>query len=241
MSSIKNCILASLPDDQYQRILPHLEPFEFNQGRILYEMEGPIDYMYFPEGSMVSLVTQMLDGKIIEVGLVGKDGVTGVPALFGQNKSAERALVQIPNGGVRAPTFILKEEFQRAVGLHDSVLRYASSFMRQVAQTAACNTTHTVEERLSRWLLMCHDRVESPNLNLTQEFLGEMLGTRRATVNAAALSLQSANLIRYNRGHITITDRPGLEDFSCECYQALSRHLDDNQPTITTRSNHLRA
>src|SRR5215216_2741557 len=111
MSSIKNCILASLPDDQYQRILPHLEPFEFNQGRILYEMEGPIDYMYFPEGSMVSLVTQMLDGKIIEVGLVGKDGVTGVPALFGQNKSAERALVQIPNGGVRAPTFILKEEF----------------------------------------------------------------------------------------------------------------------------------
>jgi CRP-like cAMP-binding protein len=241
MSSIKNCILASLPDDQYQRILPHLEPFEFTQGRILYEMEGPIDYMYFPEGSMVSLVTQMLDGKIIEVGLVGKDGVTGVTALFGQNKSAERALVQIPNGGVRAPTFILKEEFQRAVGLHDSVLRYASSFMRQVAQTAACNSTHTVEERLSRWLLMCHDRVESPNLKLTQEFLGEMLGTRRATVNAAALSLQSANLVRYNRGHITIIDRPGLEDFSCECYQALSRDLDDKEHTTTTRSNLVRA
>jgi CRP-like cAMP-binding protein len=239
MSSIKNCILASLPDDQYQRILPHLESFEFSQGRILYEMDGPIDYMYFPEGAMVSLVTQMLDGKIIEVGLVGKDGVTGIAALFGQNKSAERALVQIPNGGVRAPTFVLTEEFRRAASLHDSVLRYANSFMRQVAQTAACNRSHTVEERLARWLLMCQDRVESSNLNLTQEFLGEMLGTRRATVNAAALSLQSANLIRYNRGHITITDRRGLEDFSCECYQALTRTLDDNPPTISARSNDL--
>jgi CRP-like cAMP-binding protein len=226
MSSIKNCILAALPDDQYQRILPHLETFEFTQGRILYEVEGPIDYIYFPEGSMISLVTQMLDGKIVEVGLVGKDGVTGIAALFGQNRSAERALVQIPDGGMRAPTFIVREEFQRALSLHDSVLRYANSFMRQLAQTAACNRSHTVEERLARWLLMCQDRVQSSNLNLTQEFLGEMLGTRRATVNAAALSLQSANLIRYNRGHITITDRRGLENFSCECYQALSRPLD---------------
>lgn len=237
MSSIKNCILASLPDDQYQRILPHLESFDFTQGRILYEMDGIIDYMYFPAGAMISLVTQMLDGKIVEVGLVGKDGVTGIAALFGENKSAERALVQIPNGGVRVPTSILKQEFQRPVGLHDSVLRYANSLMRQVAQTAACNSSHTVEERLSRWLLMCHDRVESSNLNLTQEFLGQMLGTRRATVTGAALSLQSANLIRYNRGHITITDRRGLEEFSCECYHALRRPLDGDEHTTTARSN----
>jgi CRP-like cAMP-binding protein len=229
VSSIKNCILTSLPNDQYQRILPHLERFEFTQGQILYEMDAVIDYMYFPTGSMVSLVTQMLDGKVIEVGMVGMEGLTGISALFGENTSAERALVQIPNGGVRAPTFVMKEEFQRTGGLHDSVLRYANSFMRQVAQTAACNTTHTVEERLSRWLLMCHDRVQSPNLNLTQEFLSEMLGTRRATVNVAALSLQSANLIRYNRGHITITDRGGLEGFSCECYGALSSRVDGNQ------------
>jgi CRP-like cAMP-binding protein len=160
MSSIKNCILAALPDDQYQRILPHLETFEFTQGRILYEVEGPIDYIYFPEGSMISLVTQMLDGKIVEVGLVGKDGVTGIAALFGQNRSAERALVQIPDGGMRAPTFIVREEFQRALSLHDSVLRYANSFMRQLAQTAACNRSHTVEERLARWLLRPRSVVE---------------------------------------------------------------------------------
>jgi CRP-like cAMP-binding protein len=225
VSSCKNRILASLPDDQYQRLLPHLEPFDFDHGRILYEMEGPIDYMYFPTGSMVSLVTQMLDGKIIEVGLVGNDGMTGIAALFGQNKSAERAVVQIPNGGVRAPTSVLKKEFERATGLHDRVLRYANAFMRQVSQTAACNTSHTVEERLSRWMLMCHDRVESDNLNLTQEFLAEMLGSRRATVNVAASRLQSANVIRYHRGNITITDRPGLEELSCECYEALRRSL----------------
>jgi CRP-like cAMP-binding protein len=223
MSNIKNCILASLPEDQYQRILPHLEPFEFSHGRLIYEMNGPIDYMYFPEDSMVSLVTQMIDGKIIEVGLVGKDGVTGIAALFGQNKSAERAVVQIPDGGVRAPTSVLKEEFRKPGGLHDSVLLYANSLMRQVSQTAACNGSHSVEERLSRWLLMCQDRVQSTSLNLTQEFVAEMLGTRRATVNVAALTLQSANLIHYNRGHITITDRPGLERFSCECYQAVKK------------------
>jgi CRP-like cAMP-binding protein len=226
VSSIKNCILASLSDEQYQRLLPNLEPFEFAHGRILYEMEGPIDYMYFPSGAMVSLVTQMLDGKIVEVGLIGNDGMTGIAALFGQKKSAERAVVQIPDGGVRAATVVLKEEFQRATGLHDSVLRYANAFMRQVSQTAACNTSHTVEERLSRWLLMCHDRVEADNLNLTQEFLAEMLGSRRATVNVAALRLQSAKLIRYHRGQITITDRPGLEALSCECYHALRKSLD---------------
>ena len=240
MSTIKNGVLASLPDDQYQRILPHLESFEFTHGRILYEMEGPIDYMYFPSGAMVSLVKEMFDGKIIEVGLVGKEGVTGIGALFGDNKSAERALVQIPNGGVRAPTSILREEFRRGLALHDSVLRYTNSFMRQVAQTAACNKSHTVEERLSRWLLMCHDRVESPNLNLTQEFLGQMLGARRATVTGAASSLQSANLIRYNRGHITIIDRQGLESFSCECYQVLKKSFANDERTSTTSSHYTR-
>jgi CRP-like cAMP-binding protein len=225
---VKNKILAALPADQYQRILPHLEPFEFWHGRVIYEMEGIIDYMYFPEGSLISLVTQMSDGKIIEVGLVGNDGMSGLAALFGQKKSAERAIVQIPDGGVRAPSSFIKNEFQKGEGLQATLLTYANSLMRQVAQTAACNASHTVEERLSRWLLMCQDRIDSSQLNLTQEFLAEMLGTRRATVNVAAITLQSANLIKYNRGHITITDRPGLEGFSCECYEALKRSLSDD-------------
>jgi CRP-like cAMP-binding protein len=233
MPAIRNRILAALPTDQYQRILPHLEPFEFSHGHVIYEMEGTIDYVYFPEGSMISLVTQMLDGKIIEVGLVGNDGMSGLAALFGQAKSAERAVVQIPNGGVRALTSVVQDEFQRAESLQDSLLKYANSLMRQVAQTAACNASHTVEERLSRWLLMCQDRIDSPQLNLTQEFIAEMLGTRRATVNVAAITLQSAELIKYNRGHITITDRTGLEGFSCECYEALKRPLNGDSQLIT--------
>ncbi len=231
MPAIKNSILASLPDEQYQRILPRIEEFEFTQGRIIYEIDGPIDYVYFPNDAMVSLVKQMVDGKIVEVGLVGKEGMTGITALLGQNRSAERAVVQIANGGVRAPMSIVKEEFQRGGALRNCLLRYVNALMRQVSQTAACNASHTVEERLSRWLLMCHDRVESSDIGLTQEFLGEMLGTRRATVNVAALKLQSARIIRYNRGRITVIDRSGLEGSSCECYQALRRSLEggDNE------------
>lgn len=234
MISIKNKILSSIPPDQFERIQPFIESFEFSRGRVLYELDESIEYIYFPESAMVSLVTQMLDGRIIEVGLVGNEGMTGLTALFGQKRSAERALVQIANGGVRAPLSVIAREFERGDRLQKIVLSYANAFMRQVGQTAACNASHSVEERLSRWLLMCQDRVESNTLNLTQEFLSEMLGTRRATVNVAAITLQAANYIRYSRGQITIMDRPGLEGFSCECYEALKRSIALTQPAATT-------
>jgi len=157
---------------------------------------------------------------------VGNEGVTGLPFLLGQKKSAERAIVQIPNGGVRAKADVILKEFMRGEEMHSIVLRYLNSFLRQVAQTAACNASHTIEERLSRWLLMCHDRVESDQINLTQEFIAEMLGTRRATVNVGAINLQSAGLIKYNRGRIQVMDRPGLERFACECYEAVRKVAD---------------
>ena len=163
----------------------------------------------------------MNDGKIVEVGLVGNDGMTGIAAVMGERTSYERALVQIPDSGLRARVEVIQEEFDRAGALQAVLLKYAVVLTRQVGQTAACNASHTTEERLSRWLLMCHDRVEGPEIRLTQEFIAEMLGTRRATVSVAAITLQSAGLIRYNRGNITVTDRPGLESFSCECYAAL--------------------
>ncbi|HKB66604.1 MAG TPA: Crp/Fnr family transcriptional regulator [Pyrinomonadaceae bacterium] len=222
-STIKNRLLAALPENLYQRLLPHIEPFAFDHGKILYEIGEPIKYCYFPSDAVVSLVTQMMDGKIVEVGLVGNEGVTGVPFLLGQKTSAERAIVQIPNGGVRAKADVILEEFMRGEELHTILLRYLNFFLRQVAQTAACNASHTIEERLSRWLLMCHDRVASDQINLTQEFIAEMLGTRRATVNVGAINLQSAGLIKYNRGRIQVMDRPGLERFSCECYEAVRR------------------
>jgi len=225
-STIKNRLLAALPENEYQRLLPALEPFALEHGKVLYEIDEPIKYLYFPFQAVVSLVTQMKDGKIVEVAVVGNEGVTGLALLLGQKKSAERAIVQVPNGGVRAKAEVILKEFERGDGLHTTLLRYLNSLLRQVAQTAACNASHTIEERLSRWLLMCHDRVESDQINLTQEFIAEMLGTRRATVNVGAINLQSAGLIKYNRGRIQIIDRAGLERSSCECYEAVRRVTD---------------
>ena len=219
--TIHNRLLAALPEEFYQRLSPHLEPIALESGAVLYEMEAPIDYFYFPFDAVISLVTQMKDGRIVEVGLVGNEGVTGLAALFGQSVSAERAIVQIPNGGTRVKAAVILDEFKRQGEVHDAFLKYANFFMRQVAQTAACNASHTVEKRLARWLLMCRDRIRSNELNLTQEFLAEMLGTRRATVNVAAVALQSAGLLKYNRGRIQIIDLPGLEGFACECYAAV--------------------
>jgi CRP-like cAMP-binding protein len=148
--------------------------------------------------------------------------MSGVEALMGAETSTERAIVQIADGGTRAKLAVIKEEFNRGGELHGLLLGYTRSLMGQIAQTAACNASHTVEERLTRWLLMCHDRIDSEVLKLTQEFISEMLGTRRATVSVAAMALQVEGLIQYNRGHIKIVDRKGLESFGCECYRALN-------------------
>ena len=221
LPTTQNSLLAALPDEFYQRLSPQLEPVKLDHAAVLYEMEAPIDYFYFPFDAVVSLVTQMKDGRIVEVGLVGNEGMTGLSALLGQKVSAERAIVQIPNGGTRIKAAVILDEFKRQGKVHDVLLKYANFFMRQIAQTAACNASHTVEQRLARWLLMCRDRIRSNELNLTQEFLAEMLGTRRATVNVAAVALQSAGLLKYNRGRIQIIDLPGLEGFACECYAAV--------------------
>jgi CRP-like cAMP-binding protein len=218
LAPIQNHILAHLPEKEYQRLLPHLETVDLPHGKILYEIGETIKHVYFPSNAMISLVTQMSDGKIVEVGLVGKDGMAGITTVMGGMTSGDRAIVQIPDGGTRVKVGVIQEEFKRGEALQRNLLTYANGLMRQVSQTAACNASHTTEERLSRWLLMCHDRVNSAELNLTQEFIAEMLGTRRATVNVAAITLQSAQLIKYNRGRITIVDRSGLEAFSCECY-----------------------
>jgi CRP-like cAMP-binding protein len=218
--SVKNEILAALLKEGHGWLVSRLEPVKLPHGLVLYEMGQQVRHVYFPNNALISLVTEMSDGKIVEVGLVGNDGMSGLTALMGEETSPERAIVQIPNGGTRVELSAIKEEFLRGGQLQKLLLVYARKLMRQVSQTAACNASHTVEERLSRWLLMCLDRVEGNELNLTQEFIAEMLGTRRATVSLAAMVLQTDGLIQYNRGHIKIIDRPGLEAFTCECYQA---------------------
>ena len=218
---IKNLILAGLPSKAYARLLTNLESVQLPPGEKLYKSGDVIEYVYFPGDALVSLVTHMNDGTTVEVGLIGRDGMVGIPVLLGNDIAFEEAVVQIEGSAMRMRSVVFKEALR---GNHSPLLTqlllYTRSLMKQVGRTAACNRIHTVEERLSRWLLMCHDRMESDELPLTQEFISNMLGTRRASVGTAATGLQTEGLIRYSRGHIKILDRIGLEDTTCECYLA---------------------
>lgn len=216
-----NQILAALPSEDYQRLLPHFKPVSLPSGEILYNIGDRIDYIYFPFAAVVSLVLNMENGLSVEVGIVGSDGAVGVTALMGVDKALSNAIVQIPNGAMQVRMSVIKEEFNRGKELQKLLLNYTAAFIKQVSQTAACNNHHSIEERLARWLLMCHDRISLDELQLTQEFIANMLGSRRPTVSMAAAALQTEGLIHYKHGHIKIIDRQGLEAFSCECYEAL--------------------
>ena len=218
---IKNLILAGLSSKEYGLLLPDLEFVPLPPGEKLYKSGDAIEYVYFPHEGLVSLVTHMNDGTTVEVGLIGRDGMVGIPVLLGDDIAFEEAIVQIAGDAMRMRSEIFKDGLKSNHNpLLTELLLYTRSLMKQVGRTAACNRIHTVEERLSRWLLMCHDRMESDELPLTQEFISNMLGTRRASVGTAATGLQTEGLIRYSRGHISILDRSGLEDTACECYLA---------------------
>lgn len=220
---IQNKILAALPDNEYARLLPHLELVSLPLGQILHKSEDRIKYVYFPNSGVVSFVAHMREGASIEVGLVGNEGMAGIPILFGDDVSQNEAIVQIADGAMRMKASVLTEELKRDGELEPLLMRYALALMKQVAQTAACNRNHHIAQRLARWLLTCHDRVNGDELKLTQEFIAEMLGTRRSGVSEAAVILQEAGLIRYSRGNIMILDREGLEKSSCECYATVKR------------------
>lgn len=215
----ENHILASLPAKDYERLSSHLESIELTHSHILYEAGGLMDYVYFPTNSMISLISQLSDGSSVEIGVTGYEGMIGVSAMLGVDRSPHEAMVQIPDGAVRIKAGILKEEFKRGEALHDSLLRYVQMLLLQTGQIAACNRLHSIGERLARWLLMSLDRCNCDDLPLTQEFLAMMLGIRRAGVTEAALILQAEEYITYRRGHVQILDRAGLEDFTCECYR----------------------
>jgi CRP-like cAMP-binding protein len=192
----------------------------------IYEAGGPVKYVYFPIKALISLVNQMKDGSTVEVGIVGRGGMSGITAMMGEETSTERAIVQIPDGGMRTTLAVIKEEFNRGGALQNILLRYMRTHLKQVAQTAACNAIHTTEKRLARWLLMCREHVGTNEIRITQEFISEMLATRRATVSLAASALQIEGLIEYRRGFIRILDLKGLEDYSCECYKVVKDEYD---------------
>ena len=221
-----NQILAALPPAEYEQLSSHLEHVELAHGQILYDAGEVIDYVYFPINAMISLVSTLPSGASAEVGVTGFEGLAGLPIILGVDRTPHECLTQIPGDARRMKAGALAAEFQRGGRLQALLLRYTQALLLQTSQVAACNDLHTVSERLSRWLLMSHDRCMCDELPLTHEFLSLMLGVRRSGVSEAAIILQAEGFIHYRRGHITITDRPGLETFACECYPILKAEFD---------------
>jgi CRP-like cAMP-binding protein len=223
---IPNLFLAALPQDDLKRLRPHFETVDGTLGKVLIEMGEPMPHLYFPDGGMASLLIRLEDGAAIEVGVVGKEGFAGLPALLGSTKAPHESMVQMPGKFTRIRTAIVLEEMRRSPALLDRVHRYSQAMYSQIAQTAVCNVHHALPQRLARWLLMAHDRAETDQLPLTQEFLSIMLAVRRPGVSIAANTLQQAGAISYHRGRITVLDRERLEQAACECYGMAKEQFD---------------
>jgi CRP-like cAMP-binding protein len=224
---IRNVILLSIPDDEFALVRRHLEPVDLPQHRILHEPGQRIDYAHFVNDGMTSLVVITNDGRSVEVGIVGREGMVGMPLIIGLRSGVWRGIQQIPGSGVRIRAEVLSEVLPVAPQLRFELTRYALLHGLQVAQIAACNRLHEIEQRLARWLLMCQDRVDSQRLNLTHEFLAQMLGTGRPSVTLAAGMLEQAGVIENLRGSVRIINRKQLEQTSCECYGVIQNFNGD--------------
>ena len=219
---VANSLLAALPGKNYQRLLSGLEPVVLKFGDVLYESGQKIRHVYFPGNSLVSLLT-VVDGRMaLEVGMVGREGMVGLPLALGTDVSPVRALVQGSGNAMRMTSARFAKEIRKSPQLQQGIHRYANALMAQVSQTAACNRFHVVGARLARWLLMTRDRMRSGEFRLTHEFLAHMLGVRRVGVTTAARTLQARKLIEYTRGNIRILDHKGLEAAACECYSLVN-------------------
>ena len=213
-----NRLLAALPEAEYQRLVPHLERVPLPLAQVFHKRGESIEYVYFPQGAIVSLISTAKEGSNVEVGLVGNEGMVGIPAVLGDNIATITAMVQLAGSGMRMEASVLKSEFGRGGVLQSLLLRYTQALYALASQNAVCNRLHQLDERLARWLLLVCDLVGSNELPLTHEFISKMLGVRRAGVSEAAKSLQQAGLIRYHRGRISILNRHKLEAASCSCY-----------------------
>jgi CRP-like cAMP-binding protein len=220
-----NRILNALTRAEFESLSMHLRRVELRAGEILYRPDEPITHVYFPVTGTVSVVSVFGGGGQVEVGMVGNEGMFGVCVFLGSISTPLLAQVQLAGEAYKMRADVLKTEFAKGGTLQDLLLRYTQAFMTQVALGAACNRAHHVEQRLARWLLMCQDRTHSDNLKLTHEFISEMLGIRRAGLTEAAGELKNAGVISYVRGRITVLDRKGLEDKSCECYALMSKEF----------------
>jgi CRP-like cAMP-binding protein len=220
-----NGLLSALPRAEYERLSPHLELVRLAPGKILYNAGDTVRHAYFPKGGMICLLSTTEDGRTIEVGIIGDEGMAGIPIVLRSGAAPYQVMVQLAGNALRISGNALREEFNRGGKLQDLLLRYTHALLVQVAQSAACNSFHTVKERLCRWLLVSRDRVQTDTIHLTQEFLSHMLGVQRTSVTQIASALQKEGLIRHSRGRITILDRRGLEVASCECYRRVQEGI----------------
>jgi len=229
----QNQLLAVLPDAIWARWLPQLEFVDMPLGGVLYQPGRPLGHVYFPTSSIVSLLYVMEDGASSEIALVGREGLVGVSVFLGGETTTQHAIVQSAGQAYRLRGRFLLREFESVGPVLHLLLRYTQALIAQMAQTAACNRHHTLDQQLCHWLLMSLDRLPSNELVMTQELIANMLGVRREGVTEAAGRLHEAGLIRYHRGHITVLDRAGLERRTCECYAALRKEYQRLLPATT--------
>lgn len=223
---VSSLFLAALPTKEFDLLAPHLEIVHLQHGSTLYTSGDQIKSVCFPTTALISLVGATQDGGYTEVGMVGWEGMAGLPLFLGVTTQNYEAMCQIEGYGLKMAAHIFLEYCYRLPALHDLLLRYTHLRLNHLSQSAVCNRFHELEERLCRWLLVAHDHVQSGQLRFTQEFLAMMIGARRPAVGLVAGRLQAAGLIRYHRGEITILDRRGLEASACECYQVMRNALD---------------
>jgi CRP-like cAMP-binding protein len=219
-----NRILTALDPQTWQQIEPKLERIQLQQRELLHDYDVPIEYVYFPENCVASIVGVMKDGTAVETATVGNEGMAGIMVFFGSDRMAAQAFCQVTGDAIRMKASDFRQ-ILTAPSVHTIMGRYAQGFVTQIGQSSACNRMHAMTQRCARWLLQTHDRVARDEFGLTQDFIAQMLGVRRATVTEAAGALQEAGAIRYRHGKITVTDRPVLERMSCECYQIVAREF----------------
>lgn len=235
-NSLQNRLLALLTKAELKRLSPNLEPVLVSRGQILNETGSRLKHIHFPTTAIVSLMYMMENGVAAEIAMVGNEGVVGIPLFMGNGITAYRAVVQSGGYAYRLRGPLLKREFDRGGTLHRILLYYTLSRLRQTAQTAVCNRYHTVDDQLCRWFLLSLDRVTTNDLSMTHKMIATALGVRREGVTEAAGKLQSAGLISYNRGHITVLDRAGLEARVCECYETVRKASPVQLPESTRQA-----
>lgn len=222
----QNRLLAALPAEARNRLFPHLELVDLPLGKVLFESGDTQRYVYFPTNCIVSLLYVLENGASAEISVVGNEGIVGVALFMGGGSSLNRAIVQSAGSAYRLSGQRLKDEFNVHGELLQLLMRYTQCLITQMAQTAVCNRHHTIGQQLCRWLLLSLDRLPDNQLNMTQELIANMLGVRREGVTEAAGKLHKLGVINYNRGHITVLDRPQLEELSCECYAVVKKETD---------------